>query len=102
MEGHGVLIAPRWVVTAAHAVAWQPGMEVVVVGGAPRAVEKVILHAGYRKLPQDIIDAALKSGDATDVIEASARAYLAALSNVIEGEPTALVPGPVSSVSRWT
>ena len=30
----------------------------VVVGGAPRAVEKVILHAGYRKLPQDIIDAA--------------------------------------------
>ena len=72
VEGHGVLIAPRWVVTAAHAVAWQPGMEVVVVGGTPRAVEKVILHAGYRKLPQDIIDAALKSGDATSVIEALA------------------------------
>jgi 2-isopropylmalate synthase len=41
-------------------------------------------------------------GLATDVIEASARAYLAALSKVIEGQPTAMVPGPVSSVSRWT
>jgi 2-isopropylmalate synthase len=41
-------------------------------------------------------------GLATDVIEASARAYLAALSKVLEGQPTALIPGPVSAVSRWT
>ena len=41
-------------------------------------------------------------GLATDVVEASARAYLAALSKVIEGEPTAVIPGPVSAVSRWT
>jgi 2-isopropylmalate synthase len=41
-------------------------------------------------------------GLATDVIEASARAYLGALSKVIEGEPTAMIPGPVSAVSRWT
>ena len=41
-------------------------------------------------------------GLATDVIEASARAYLAALSNVIQREPTAMIPGPVSAVSRWT
>ena len=41
-------------------------------------------------------------GLATDVIEASARAYLAALSKVIEGLPTAVIPGPVSAVSRWT
>jgi 2-isopropylmalate synthase len=41
-------------------------------------------------------------GLATDVVEASARAYLAALSNVIEGEAAAIIPGPVSSVSRWT
>ncbi len=40
-------------------------------------------------------------GLATDVIEASARAYLAALSKVIQQEPTAMIPGPVSSVSRW-
>ncbi|MBA2595256.1 MAG: 2-isopropylmalate synthase [Chloroflexia bacterium] len=41
-------------------------------------------------------------GLATDVIEASARAYLAALSNVLQDQPTAIIPGPVSAVSRWT
>ncbi len=41
-------------------------------------------------------------GLATDVIEASARAYLAALSKVIQREPTAMIPGPISSVSRWS
>src|ERR671910_1873090 len=41
-------------------------------------------------------------GLATDVIEASARAYLAALSKVIRGDPTPMIAGPVSAVSRWT
>ena len=41
-------------------------------------------------------------GLATDVVEASARAYLAALSKVVEGESTAVIAGPVSAVSRWT
>lgn len=63
-EGHGVLIAPQWVVTAAHAVAWQPEVEVVVVDGAPRAVEKIVFHDGFKKLPQALVDAAMKSGDA--------------------------------------
>lgn len=41
-------------------------------------------------------------GLATDVIEASARAYLAAMSKVLQNQPTAMIPGPVSSVSRWS
>jgi 2-isopropylmalate synthase len=41
-------------------------------------------------------------GLATDVVEASARAYLDALSKVLQGEPTAMIPGPISAVSRWT
>jgi 2-isopropylmalate synthase len=41
-------------------------------------------------------------GLATDVVEASARAYLAALSKVVAGDATTMLPGPVSSVSRWT
>ena len=41
-------------------------------------------------------------GLATDIIEASARAYLAALSKVIQGEPTAMIAGPISAVSRWS
>jgi 2-isopropylmalate synthase len=42
------------------------------------------------------------SGLATDVVEASARAYLAALSKVVSGQATPMISGPVSSVSRWT
>ena len=62
-QGHGVLIAPQWVVTAAHAVSWQPAVDVLVVGGAPRAVRRVVLHPGYKQPPQQMIDTALSSGD---------------------------------------
>ncbi len=41
-------------------------------------------------------------GLATDVVEASARAYLAALSRVVQKQPTPVIAGPVSAVSRWT
>lgn len=62
-EGHGVLIAPRWVVTAAHAVSWQHAVDEVVIGGTPRAVRKVVIHPGYRAPPQAMVEEALKSGD---------------------------------------
>jgi 2-isopropylmalate synthase len=41
-------------------------------------------------------------GLATDVIEASARAYLAAMSKILQDKPTPMIPGPVSAVSRWS
>ena len=62
-EGHGVLIADQWVVTAAHAVGEQHSLDVVVVGGAPRAVSRVVIHPGYRKAPWEMVDTALKSGE---------------------------------------
>ena len=41
-------------------------------------------------------------GLATDIVEASARAYLAALSHLERGQQAAVIPGPGSSVSRWS
>jgi len=42
------------------------------------------------------------TGLATDVVEASARAYLAALGKIERQEPTPVIPGPVTGVSKWT
>ncbi|MBD8637102.1 trypsin-like serine protease [Stenotrophomonas sp. CFBP 13725] len=62
-EGHGVLIADQWVVTAAHAVSWQKSLDVVVVGGTPRAVSRVLVHPAYRSVPQEVVESALRSGE---------------------------------------
>jgi len=64
-EGHGVLVAPQWVVTAAHAVTWQHAVDEVVVNGQPRKVERMVLHPGYAKPPQRVLDEALATWDWT-------------------------------------
>lgn len=68
-EGHGVLIAPQWVVTAAHAAPMQmQGMEDdVSIGGVARKVKRVITHPGYKKVPDQLIKEALASGDLSKV-----------------------------------
>ena len=64
-EGHGVLIAPQWVVTAAHAVTWQPAMKRITINGTPREVERLVIHPGYKKPPQALLDQALATWDWT-------------------------------------
>lgn len=68
-EGHGVLIAPQWVVTAAHAAPMQmQGMEdEVSIGGVARRVKRVVTYPGYKKLPNQLIKEALASGDLSKV-----------------------------------
>lgn len=61
MEAHGVLIAPQWVVTVAHAVS--PALDCVELAGVQRAVRRVVMHPGYRQPPQAMVEAALASGD---------------------------------------
>jgi chymotrypsin len=64
-EGHGVLIAPQWVVTAAHAITWQSEIRQVTLGGKPRDVERIVIHPGYTKTPQSLLDQALATWDWT-------------------------------------
>jgi hypothetical protein len=61
-EGHGVLIATNWVLTAAHATTWRPIHELEIKGNT-REVEKVVVHPGYKKPPKEI-----QSGDAAPLI----------------------------------
>lgn len=66
-EGHGVLIEPQWVVTAAHAAPMQmQGMEDdVSINGVARKVKRVITHPGYKKVPDQLIQEVLATGDLT-------------------------------------
>ena len=64
-EGHGVLISPQWVVTAAHAVTWQSEIKHVVLDGTSRDVERLVVHPGYKKPPQEVLDHALATWDWT-------------------------------------
>lgn len=75
-EGHGVLIAPRWVVTAAHAVS-SAATSGVRVGGTSRKVERVVVHPGYRRLPATLVDEAVATGDSS-----AALAFLAASDDI--------------------
>tara|TARA_R100001443_G_scaffold96038_5_gene102824 strand:- start:16574 stop:17380 length:807 start_codon:yes stop_codon:yes gene_type:complete len=64
-EGHGVLIAPQWVITAAHAISWQSEIKQITVGGIPRAVERIEIHSGYKAPPQQLLQQALATWDWT-------------------------------------
>ena len=68
-EGQGILIAPQWVVTAAHAAPMQmQGMkEDVTIGGVARKVKRVIRYPGYKRLPERLVKQALASGDISKV-----------------------------------
>lgn len=67
-EGHGVLIAPQWVITAAHVLPWHSENMQVAVDGTPRAVERVVVHPGYKAPPQGLIDQAMATGEAVLIL----------------------------------
>jgi hypothetical protein len=66
-EGHGVLIAPRWVVTAAHAAPTHGREAEVSIAGTARRIKRVVTYPGYRKLPNPLVEEALASGDWSNV-----------------------------------
>jgi len=95
-EGHGVLIAPQWVVTAAHTAPMQmQGMEdEVSIGGVARRIKRVITYPGYKKLPSQLIEEALASGDLS-----KAHAFLASSDDIalieLASPVTDVIPVPL-------
>ena len=62
-EGHGVLIASQWVITAAHAIE-QLEIKNVTIKGSRRNVECRFVHPGYRRLPRELL-----TGDSKPAME---------------------------------
>jgi chymotrypsin len=50
IEGQGTLIASQWVVTAAHATAWEH-IAYVTIAGTRRPVDRVVVNPGYKPPP---------------------------------------------------
>ncbi len=61
-EGQGVLIAPSWVLTAAHAAPMEGMGQTITIDGKGYGVERVFLHPGYRRMPDALGKEALATG----------------------------------------
>ena len=48
-EGHGALIAPKWIVTVAHNIFYDYTGKNIKIGNKDYKISKVIIHSGYTK-----------------------------------------------------
>lgn len=76
-EGHGVLIAPRWVLTAAHAAPMEGMGATIAINGNAYGVERVLLHPGYRRMPEALGKEAMATGSPSRI-----HAFLAASDDI--------------------
>lgn len=76
-EGHGVLIAPRWVLTAAHASPMEGMGATIAIDGARYAVDRVFLHPGFKRMPDALGKEALATASVSKI-----HAFLAASDDI--------------------
>lgn len=92
-EGHGVLIAPQWIVTAAHATQWHPVTE-IMLDGRCRKVERLVVHAGYKEPSKSLMKAEADVAPLIAILAASDDIALIKLVDpVTDVEPLALYRG---------
>lgn len=63
-DGHGMLIAPQWVVTAAHTIFYDYKDKTIRVGGVEREIGNVIFHEGYSKPAEGLFQGDAAPGQA--------------------------------------
>lgn len=63
-EGHGMLIAPEWVVSAAHVIFHDYKDETILIGGKERLIKFIIFHPGYSRPPKGIFQGDAAPGQA--------------------------------------
>lgn len=98
-SGHGVLVSPHWVITAAHTVAGDLKNVGVSIAGACRQVDRVVLHPGYRIIPAELYQG--HSGPAARAQEARDDIALIRLTEPVQGiEPATLYSGD-GEVGEW-
>ncbi len=66
-EGHGVLIAPRWVLTAAHAAPMEGMGAALAIDGKRYGVDRVFLHPGFKRMPDALGTEALATGSPSKI-----------------------------------
>ncbi|WP_414491859.1 S1 family peptidase [Stenotrophomonas maltophilia] len=62
-EGHGVLIAPGWVLTAAHAAPMEGMGATITINGKNYGVDRVFLHPGFKRMPDALGKEAMATGN---------------------------------------
>ena len=62
-EGHGVLIAPKWVLTVAHVAEFQCPGDRVHIGGTEYEIKSIVVDPGYRPQPTGFA-----AGDASAIV----------------------------------
>lgn len=100
-QGHGVLIAPDWVVTAAHVVFYDYRGKTISLGGTDHEIDHVIFHSGYSKPAEGLFTG--HSGPSQAYLRANHDIALVKLKRPVEGvAPAPMLTGDNENGATFT